>query len=82
MLINQEGKFLDLTNEFAPNLEKVGMVKDAVFADLNNDGYLDIVVVNGWPQGSDQFKNELQNYTLQSRKYKSKHSKTLIRHNI
>jgi len=28
------------------------------FADLNNDGYLDIVSVNGWPQGSDQFKND------------------------
>lgn len=28
------------------------------FADLNNDGFLDLVVVNGWPQGSDQFKND------------------------
>lgn len=28
------------------------------FADFNNDGFLDIVVVNGWPQGSDQFKND------------------------
>lgn len=28
------------------------------FGDLNNDGFLDIVAVNGWPQGSDQFKND------------------------
>ena len=28
------------------------------FADFNNDGYQDIITVNGWPQGSDQFKND------------------------
>lgn len=28
------------------------------FGDFNNDGYQDVVVVNGWPQGSDQFKND------------------------
>jgi hypothetical protein len=29
----------------------------ACFADLNLDGTLDLVHVNGWPQGSDQFRN-------------------------
>lgn len=28
------------------------------FADFNNDGYLDIITVNGWPQGSAQFRND------------------------
>ena len=28
------------------------------FADMNNDGFQDVIVVNGWPQGSDQFKND------------------------
>jgi hypothetical protein len=28
------------------------------FADINNDGYQDLIVVNGWPQGSKQFKND------------------------
>ncbi len=27
----------------------------ASFADFNNDGWLDIIHTNGWPQGSDQF---------------------------
>ncbi len=30
----------------------------ASFADLNNDGYLDIVHTNGWPKGSDQFYSD------------------------
>jgi hypothetical protein len=30
----------------------------ASFADLNNDGYLDLVHVNGWPHGSAQFRGD------------------------
>ena len=30
----------------------------ASFADLNLDGWLDLVVVNGWPRGSSQFRNQ------------------------
>lgn len=29
----------------------------STFADLDNDGRLDLVVVNGWPQGSPQFRD-------------------------
>lgn len=48
LLVNQNGKFKDLTNEFSPELESIGMVKDAVFADVNNDKKIDLIVAGQW----------------------------------
>ncbi len=47
-------------NQFQNVSEESGILDGAwgwgsSFADLNNDGYLDIVQTNGWPKGSDQF---------------------------
>ena len=49
-LLENDGKgiFKDVTREVAPDLEKIGMVKDATWADINNDGYPDLVVVGEW----------------------------------
>ncbi|MFQ6615348.1 MAG: VCBS repeat-containing protein [Fidelibacterota bacterium] len=49
LLINDgEGKFTDETSIHAPELSRVGMVTDAVWVDLNNDSYHDLVVVGEW----------------------------------
>ncbi|HHM20773.1 MAG TPA: hypothetical protein ENJ20_02010 [Bacteroidetes bacterium] len=44
----QRLKYMDVTAEVAPDLENPGLVKDAVWTDLNNDGFPDLVVVGEW----------------------------------
>ncbi len=41
-------QFEDATKELAPDLVAPGMVKDAVWTDLNGDDYPDLVVVGEW----------------------------------
>lgn len=49
LLINDgHGQFGDETLSKAPELSKVGMVTDAVWADLNGDAFQDLVVVGEW----------------------------------
>ena len=49
LLINDgQGKFTDETTSRAPGLSEVGMVTDAVWVDLNQDSYPDLVVVGEW----------------------------------
>ncbi|WP_323824822.1 FG-GAP-like repeat-containing protein, partial [Pseudomonas aeruginosa] len=36
--------FTDITKEGAPDLENIGMVTDAVFADINNDKQNDLIL--------------------------------------
>ncbi|MCH7573805.1 MAG: VCBS repeat-containing protein [Candidatus Marinimicrobia bacterium] len=49
LLINDgRGIFTDETSQIAAALSKVGMVTSAVWADLNLDGYQDLVVVGEW----------------------------------
>ena len=46
LLINDgKGNFIDQTNALAPNLQKIGMVTDAAFYDLNNDKKPELIVV-------------------------------------
>ncbi len=46
LLINDgKGNFSDQTNALAPNIQKIGMVTDAAFYDLNNDKKLELIVV-------------------------------------
>jgi len=42
------GRFEDVTDEVAPGLRNVGMVTDGVWADLEGEGGLDLVVVGEW----------------------------------
>ena len=49
MLINNgKGKFKDSTSVINAALQKIGMVTDAVFTDLNNDQQPDLIVVGEW----------------------------------
>ncbi|MFQ5639145.1 MAG: VCBS repeat-containing protein [bacterium] len=49
LLINDgQGTFTDETLSRAPGLSEVGMVTDAVWVDLNNDAYPDLIVVGEW----------------------------------
>jgi hypothetical protein len=48
LLNNGQGEFTDHTSQIAPSLAKVGMVTDAVWADINKDGTQDLIVVGEW----------------------------------
>ncbi|MBC7569330.1 MAG: VCBS repeat-containing protein [Spirosoma sp.] len=45
LLINEGGRFREATDALAPGLKSVGMVTDAVWADINRDSWPDLVVV-------------------------------------
>jgi len=42
------GHFSDVTAQVAPELARVGMVTDALWADVDHDGRLDLIVVGEW----------------------------------
>ncbi len=42
------GHFTDVTKRLAPELERVGMVTDAVWRDVDGDGRPDLIVVGEW----------------------------------
>jgi enediyne biosynthesis protein E4 len=48
ILKNEHYKFLDVTGEVAPALLSPGIVKDAIWTDLNNDTWPDLVVTGEW----------------------------------
>lgn len=41
-------KFVDVTATAAPALQQIGLVSDAVFTDLDNDGQLDFILAGEW----------------------------------
>ncbi len=48
LLQNDEGTFREMTNEVAEGLDKIGMVTDALWTDVDNDGWEDLMVVGEW----------------------------------
>src|SRR6266496_3517931 len=50
MLLQNDGQghFTDVTQRLAPELERVGMVTDAVWRDVDGDGRPDLIVVGEW----------------------------------
>lgn len=42
------GKFIDVTDKFAPGLKKAGFIKDANWIDLNKDGRKDLALAMEW----------------------------------
>ena len=47
-LNNGKGSFTEATESVAPALMKLGMVTDAVWTDLDKDGYPDLMIVGEW----------------------------------
>ena len=45
LLQNHQGTFRDMTDQVAPGLKTIGMVTDAVWVDVNRDGWPDLMVV-------------------------------------
>lgn len=48
LLNNGKGKFSDVTSHYAPRLSNAGMIKDAVWADMDNNGMMDLVLASEW----------------------------------
>ena len=49
LLMNDgEGNFTDVTDSFAPSLESIGMITDAVWADVDGDSDADLMIVGEW----------------------------------
>jgi len=44
LLENENGQFKDVTQQKGPTLQKLGMLKDATWADLNGDGQKELIV--------------------------------------
>jgi hypothetical protein len=48
LLVNEGGKFIERTDEFAPGLKQVGLVTSALWSDVNGDGWLDLLITLEW----------------------------------
>lgn len=48
VLRNEGGRFVDVTAQYFPGLERIGMVTDALWSDFDQDGKVDLVLVGEW----------------------------------
>jgi hypothetical protein len=48
ILVNERGKFIDKTEEIAPEISRIGMVNSAVFADIKNGKNPELIIVGEW----------------------------------
>ncbi len=48
VLRNDGGKFVDVTAQSFPGLQRIGMVTDALWSDFDQDGKVDLVLVGEW----------------------------------
>jgi hypothetical protein len=67
LLRNNQGAFTDVTSEIAVDLERIGMVTDAVWNDLDFDGNVELVVTGEW-MGIEIFENS-DGKIIKSEKY-------------
>ncbi|AYB29177.1 VCBS repeat-containing protein [Chryseolinea soli] len=60
LLRNNHAKFSDVTNQVAPGLQSIGMVTDAAWVDLDQDGWHDLILLGEYMPIT-VFKNEKGN---------------------
>lgn len=56
LLINENGSFVNKTARYALGIEKIGMITDAEWFDIDNDDDLDLIVTGEW-MGIEVFQN-------------------------
>ncbi|MDN5204279.1 VCBS repeat-containing protein [Fulvivirgaceae bacterium BMA10] len=72
LLLNENGRFIDVTESIAPGLSNIGMVTSASWTDIDADGDPDLIVVGEWMPISvfenemGRFKNVTEKYGLQN----------------
>ena len=70
LLLNENGKFKNVTKKWAKDLIKIGMVNDASWVDFNNDGLKDLVLAGEWmpitlfQNEGDKFTNVTESFGL------------------
>ncbi len=57
LFINENGQFKNRIKDYFPEGDELGMVTDAVWTDVDNDGQMDILIVGEW-MGIKVLKNE------------------------
>jgi enediyne biosynthesis protein E4 len=68
LINNGAGKFSDQVTSLAPGIERLGMVTDAAWVDLNSDGRQDLVIVGEWMPIT-VFENTANGFLLATEKY-------------
>jgi hypothetical protein len=48
LLRNDGGKFIDVTADMMPSLTRIGMITDAIWVDVDQNGWLDLMLVGEW----------------------------------
>jgi len=48
LLLNEGGKFTDVSDQLCPELKNIGMVNDATWVDFSGDGRKDLVLAGEW----------------------------------
>ena len=48
VLANEGGTFIDVTAQLSPDLQQLGMVTDALWTDVDTDGWMDLLIVGEW----------------------------------
>jgi len=48
LLVNEGGRFIKVTADLAPDLKRSGMVTGALWSDVDNDGWVDLLVTHDW----------------------------------
>ena len=61
ILLNEKGKFKDVTSEISPGLKEVGLVTAALWSDFDGDKQIDLILTGEWMQVL-FFKNQKGKY--------------------
>jgi len=48
LFVNEGGRFTDQTATLAPELANIGMISDAIWSDVDNDGWFDLLLAGEW----------------------------------
>jgi len=72
LLRNDQGRFVNVTSSLAKDLDRIGMINDASWADINGDKKIDLILAGEWTpiiillNKGDHFERNKDDYTLNS----------------